>query len=148
MAQGKTAYDFLNSDFSKGFGSMGFDMQSLMELQRKNMQAFTEAQQLTMVGMQAVAQKQTEFFSQLMEDNSKLAKEMMGSATTEEKVACQANMVKKSYEKSMMNAQKIAEMVGNSNQQASEIIGKRISTSLDEMKASMDKAKKKATKAA
>lgn len=148
MAQGKSGYDFFGSDFTKGLSGMGFDMQGFMELQRKNMQALGEAQQLTMEGFQAIAQKQTEFFSQMMEENSKLAQEMMGKGSPEEMVAKQADMVKKSYEKSMLNAKKIAEMVGNSNQQASEIIGKRISCSLGEMKASMEKAKKQAAKAA
>lgn len=147
MAASKSNDSFFGNDFSKGFSAMPFDMQGMMELSRKNFQAFGEAQQLAMEGIQAIAQKQTEFLSQMVEDNSKLAKEMMAEGSTEEKVAKQADMVKKSYEKSMINAQKIAEMVSNSNQKASEIISKRISCSLGEMKDSLEKTKK-STKAA
>ncbi|MEM6780973.1 MAG: phasin family protein [Pseudomonadota bacterium] len=148
MTQGKSNDGFFGTDFTKGLTSMPFDLQSFMDLQRKNLQAFGEAQQLAMENIQAVAQKQGEFISQMVEENSKLAKDMMAEGSTEEKVARQADMVKHAYETSMINAQKIAEMVGASNQQTSEIINKRISCSLGEMKASMEKAQKQTTKAA
>jgi phasin family protein len=152
MTKGKSNDSFFGAEFVKGFSpfsaQMPFDMQDFMDLQRKNIQAFGEAQQLAMENIQAVAQKQTEFISQIVEENSKLATEIMADGSPEDKVARQADLVKKSYEKSMINAQKIAEMVSNCNQQASDIISKRISCSLGEMKASMEKVKKPGTKAA
>lgn len=148
MAPSKTTGTFFNTDFAKGFGAMSanmpFDIQGLMDLQRKNFQALSEAQQSTIESMQAMAQKQAEMLSQMVEENSKLAKKMMAEGSTEEKVALQADIIKKSYEKSMMNAQEIAEMMSVSNQKASEIIGKRISSSLKEMKTTMEKAGKQA----
>ena len=146
MAKDNSSDTFFSSDYTKVFGSipanMPFDVQSLMDVQRKNFQAFTEAQQLAVENLQAVAQRQTEIFSQLVEDNSKMAKEMMAEGTPEDKVAKQADLVKKSYEKSIQEAQTIADMVSKSNQQASEIINKRVSASLNEIKSAIKKDKK------
>lgn len=146
MANNKANDGFFTGDFTKVFATIPanvpFDMQSFFEVQRKNFQAFTEAQQLAIEGLQAVAQRQTEIISQMVEDNSRLAKEMMAEGTPEDKVSRQTDIVKKSYEKSVGDAKEIADLVSKSSQQASEIINKRVYASLNELKAAIEKNKK------
>jgi phasin family protein len=144
MSKDNPFESFFTNDFTKFAplpANVPFDMQSMMEAQRKNIQALPEAQQCAFEGLQAAAQKQTEIFSELFENNSKLAKEIMAEGTPEEKVAKQADMFKKCYEQSVSKAQKMAEEMGACNQQASEIINKRIAASLNEVKSAMQKAK-------
>ena len=148
-----------NFDYSKFFGSdlynafpatnsFPFDTDSILELQRKNFQAFTEAQQLAMEGMQAVAQRQTEILSQIVEDNSKLAKEIITEGSPEQKVAKQADLAKKVYERSVSHCRELANMVGKSSQEATDIINKRVSASLTEVKSILEKANAPAPKKA
>lgn len=151
MSKDNPFESFFTNDFTKFAplpANVPFDVQGFMEAQRKNFQALTEAQQLAFEGIQAAAQKQTEMLSEILENNSKLAKEMMAEGTPEEKMAKQADLIKKCYEQSVSKAQKIAEEIGVCNQQASEIINKRISASLNEVKSAMQTAKKTDKKAA
>lgn len=137
------SYDYaglFGENFKNNFlsnNNLPFDFQALLETQRRNLQAFTEAQQLALDGFQAVAQRQTELLSQLVQDNSALAAEVLGEGTPEEKVAKQADIVKKVYEKSVTSWRELADMLSESNTEAAEIINKRVSASLNEFKAAL-----------
>ena len=144
----KNQNTFFTSDFAKSFtglpANLPFDMQSIMELQRKNFQALSEASQCAVVGMQAAAQTQTELMSGLLENNSKLAKEMMADGAPEDKVSKQADILKRCYEISMNEGQKMADQMTKSNQEVADVLNKRISASLNEMKDAIEKNKKTA----
>ncbi len=122
-----------------GFQGFPFDMKSFMETQRRNFQAFTEAQQRALEGIQAVTQRQGELISEMVENNSAIAQEIMGEGSPEQKVAKQADLMKKAYEKSISNLKEIGEMLSESNQQAGDIINKRVSASLTEIKSAIEK---------
>lgn len=125
------------SNFFESFKIAPFDIQSLMETQRKNIQAITEAQQIAIENFQAITQRQTEMLSQIVEENSKIATQIMGEGTPEEKIAKQADLFKGLYERSVKNINDLAEMVSNGNQEASKIINKRVSASITEIKSSL-----------
>jgi hypothetical protein len=55
--------NFLDTDFTKafaGFAVPGFDAESVLASQRKNVEALTQANQLAAEGLQAVAKRQVE----------------------------------------------------------------------------------------
>lgn len=134
---------FSQSDLTKFFENykaMPFDMQSIMDIQRKNIQAMSEAQQITIENFQALMQRQSQSISQLVEDASKFAKELMSEGTPEEKIARNADIFKTLYERSVKNMNELNEMLNSSNQEASKIINKRVSASMSEIKSSLDKA--------
>ncbi len=137
---------FAQNDFAKFFDnykSLPFDMNSFMETQRKNVQALTNAQQLAIDGLQAVAQRQSEILSQLVEDNSNLAKEMMSEGTPEEKIAKNAELFKTVYERSIKNMKDLADMINKANTEASEIINKRVTATMNEIQSSLEKSQQK-----
>lgn len=136
------------TQFFENFKSTPFDIQSLLETQRKNMQAVSEAQQVTVENLQAIAQRQGEFFSQLVEENSNMAKAFMGEGTPEEKIAKQADLFKKLYERNVKNMDDLASMVTSCNQEASKIINKRVSASITEIKNSLEKTQQQRKAAA
>ena len=152
MAQKKSNNPFFSNEYLNSFsnmpGNVPFELQDFMEVQRKNFQAFTEIQQIAIENIQAAAQQQTAMLSKIVEENSKMAKEMMAEGTPEEKVAKQADIAKKCYEKSVTDTKKITDMMAECSQQASEIINKRVSASLNEIKEAMQKSKKATSKAA
>lgn len=140
---------FAQNDFAKAFEQyqkLPFDLKDLMETQRRNLQAFTEAQQIAMENLQAIAQRQSEILSQIVEDNSNIAKGMLGEGTPEEKISKNADFFKKSYERTVANARELSEMVSKSNLEASNVINKRVSASMNEIKNSLEKTQEKAEK--
>lgn len=149
MAQNKNLFAdlFSQNDFAKlfeNYQSMPLDINTFLDAQRKNVEAFTEAQQLAMEGLQALAQRQSEFMSQIVDDNSKLAQELMAEGTPEEKIAKNAKMFKKAYEKNLKNLKELSDMISESNMTATDVINKRVSASINEIQTSMDKQKKAA----
>lgn len=135
---------FSQNDFFKtlqNYQSSSFDMKTLMELQRKNLQALTEAQQVTVENLQVIAQKQGEILTQMMSENSTIAKELMSEGTPEEKAAKNADLAKKLYEKSVKNMRDISDILNKSNIAASEIINKRFSDNMSEIKTAFKQKK-------
>lgn len=151
MAKSNPMENLFPADFSKAFegfkgfqgfqGFQGFplDFSALMETQRRNLQAFSDAGRQAMEDLQEIAQMQTVIVSQMVEDSSAIAREAAAEGSAEQKIARQAEMAKKSYEKTLGGAKKIAEAVGKSNQAASEIISRRVSASLSEIKSAAEK---------
>ena len=94
-------------------------------------------------GFQAVVRRQSEIVRQTMEQTSSMMTELMAAGSPEDKVAKQADLVKLAFEKALSNARELAELVAKSNSEAAEVINKRVSESLEEVKAVVTKAKVK-----
>ena len=132
-------FDLGKFDVTKMLGDVkipGFDMQAIMDAQRKNIEALTAANQTAVQGMQAVAQRQAEILSQSMNEVSSIAQQLASSASNpQEMTAKQAELVRKAFEQALANARELAEMVSKSNTEAFAIINKRVTESLQELKA-------------
>lgn len=143
----KNPFDFFaQSDFGKlfeNYQASPFDLKSLLETQRKNVQAISEANQLAMNNLQTIAQRQAEILSQIVDDNSAIAKQMMTEGTPEEKIAKNAKMFKSIYERTVGNMKELSEMINKSNQEASAIINKRVTASMNEIQSSLEKTQEK-----
>ncbi|HHW79077.1 MAG TPA: phasin family protein [Xanthomonadaceae bacterium] len=130
-------FDFSKFDMSKMLGDVkipGFDMQAVMDAQRKNIEALTAANQAAVQGMQAVAQRQAEILSQSMNEVSSIAQQLAGAGNPQEMTAKQAELVRKAFEQALANMRELAEMVSKSNTEAFAIINKRVTESLQELK--------------
>ena len=130
-------FDFSKFDMSKMLGDVkipGFDMQAVMDAQRKNIEALTAANQAAVQGMQAVAQRQAEILSQSLNEVSSIAQQLAGAGNPQEMTAKQAELVRKAFEQALANMRELAEMVSKSNTEAFAIINKRVTESLQELK--------------
>lgn len=131
-------FDLSKFDMTKMLGDVkipGFDMQAIVDAQRKNIEALTAANQAAVQGMQAVAQRQAEILSQAMNEVSSVAQQLAGSASNpQEMTTKQAELVRKAFEQALANARELAEMVSKSNTEAFAIINKRVTESLQELK--------------
>jgi phasin family protein len=127
------------SRFFEGFQVMPFDLQSILETQRKNLQCLSEAQQLAMQNWQTLFFRQAEIFSQAMEKQSALTSELMKEGKPEDKLAKNAEAIKQSYEQAMANAAEISDMVKKANAEATSLLNKRVSASLKEMRSAIAK---------
>jgi phasin family protein len=131
-------FDLSKFDMSKMLGDVkipGFDMQAVMDAQRKNIEALTAANQAAVQGMQAVAQRQAEILSQSMSEVSSIAQQLASSASNpQEMTAKQTELARKAFEQALANMRELAEMVSKSNTEAFAIINKRVTESLQELK--------------
>lgn len=142
---------FSQNDFSRlfeGYQSVPFDMKSFLETQRKNIQALSEAQQLSVENLQTIVQRQSAILSQMVEDNAQITKEMMAEGTPEAKIAKNAELFKGAYERSVKSMAEITDMLNQSSQEASAIINKRVAATMNEVKSALEKTAEKAAKKA
>ena len=137
---------FFEMDFSKfaDFAKMAsefkspFNMEPLMALQRRNIEAFTALNQAAYENMQSLARRQVEMMRQNIEDASCLMNAMMASpASPEEKMMRQAEAAKAAMEKGMANARDVAETFSKCNAQAMELVANRLSEGLEELRGIM-----------
>jgi phasin family protein len=131
------------TDMTKMMGDFkmpGFDMESMLAAQRKNIEALTAANQLAVEGMQAVLRRQAEILRQTMEESSSVVTQMMAAGTPEDKIAKQADLVKGAFEKALSNMKELSEMVAKSNTEAADVLSSRMKDSLEEIKSAMAKA--------
>ena len=130
--------DFSKFDMSKMLGDVkipGFDMQAVMDAQRKNIEALTAANQAAVQGVQAVAQRQAEILSQALNEISSVAQQLASASSNPQELSSkQAELARKAFEQALANARELAEMVSKSNTEASAIINKRVTESLQELK--------------
>lgn len=135
---------FADFDFTKMMGDFkvpGVDVNSMMETQRKNLEALTEANKLAMEGMQAIAKRQAEIVRQGMEEMSNSMQDMMASGAPQDRMAKQADAMKGQFENMLANMRELSEMVAKSNTEAADVLTKRISSQLDELKSTAQKMK-------
>lgn len=115
-----------------------FDLKAVIEIQRKNAQAVTDALQLGFESAQAAWTRQAELIGRFVQDNSNLASSLITEGTPEQKVQRQADLVRKSYEQTVKGAREVGEIWSRSQEEAAEIINRRVSASLSEFKFAFD----------
>ena len=145
MAKQSSGNPFLEFDVSKVLGDFkmpGVDFDAIMASQRKNIEAVTAANQLAIEGLQAVLRRQAEIVRASVEEAGTYVNQVVAAGSPEEKAAKQAELVKIAFEKSLSNIKELAELVAKSNTEAADVLSKRVSESLDEVKTAIAKAKK------
>lgn len=123
----------------KQFRIPGVDLPALMEAQRKNVQALQEANRKAYSGALALAKRETEILEETMREWQAAAKEVTSKHPVESAVSKQADLAKKAIENALANMRELAEMAVNSQTQAYEVIGKRVQTSIDELREHLKK---------
>ena len=113
------------------FGNVQSTWEQALETSRKNFQAVTEVNQRAVQGWQALAQRQTQMFTQFLQDNS--VAPVIGAASTEERIAKQADAIQSVYKRSIANSQELAEMVSQCTKETVDVISKRAAACVSEM---------------
>lgn len=136
-------------DVTKAMGEFrvpGLDFEAVTAIQRKNLEAFTQANQLAVEGVQAVVRRQVEIAREAMDEFSAMFRDFVQPAgSPEDRFAKQAEYSKHALEKGLANARELTELVTKANTEAFNVINKRVTEGLDEVR---DFAKKKVSVAA
>jgi phasin family protein len=132
------AFDPSKFDITKLLGDLklpGIDMEALLNAQRKNIEALTAANRVALEGIQAIARRQAEITAQALTEVSSMAQQLTLSGNPQEMGNKQAEVVKQTFEKAMANMRELAEMFSKANSEAFEVLNKRFTESLEELKA-------------
>ena len=120
----------------------GVDMETVLATQRKNIEALTKANQLAVEGFQTVARRQAEILRTGFEEASALMRDLIQAQSPEDRVAKQAEVAKKAMEKALANARELAEIVTKAQSEAFDVLNKRMTEGLDEVKGLVAKRQK------
>lgn len=138
MAKKDNSFDYVDvSKMFEGFKVPGVDWQELMASQQKNIAALTEANQRLMEGAQAVLQQQSAIMNKAMAEVAAASQELMKEGDPQAGAQKRFELAKTSFESAVGNMQELAELAGQSNSEAMQIINKRAAEAFEEIKASI-----------
>ncbi len=122
----------------------GFDVETVLAGQRRNIEAFAAANQAAFEGLQTIAKRQAEMVRQSVDETNKAVKEMFAAGSPEEKAARQAELTKAAFERAVSNTRELTQLVARSQSEAIDVLNKRVAASLDEVKGLIAKPNGKA----
>ncbi|MBI5163633.1 MAG: phasin family protein [Magnetospirillum sp.] len=141
--QGEQLFDFDVSKYLGEFKMPGIDVESLVGSQRKNIEALSQANRLAYDGMQAVVKRQVEILRQTMDEVAQATKDMAEPGTPQDKASKQTTLAKDAFERALGNMRELSEMMAKANSEAFELLNKRFSQSMEEMRDAFVAAGKK-----
>jgi phasin family protein len=122
------------------FFKNSFDFNQLFSTQRRNIEAFSAANQVVVESAQAISRRQAEIARDNVEQSLKASKDMMSGGASEISIAKNADMAKSFYENSLANLREIVETVAKSSFEAFDILNRRAAESMEEITAASAKA--------
>lgn len=128
------------------FKTPNFDFNRLFELQRRNLEAFTAANQVVAEAAQTIARRQAEVLRSNVDSVISASKEFTAGGTPDFSVEKQAAQTKAVWEKSLANAREVSEIVTKSSFEAFDLLNKRATESFEELNNTVATAAKTAAK--
>ena len=128
---------FKTNDFTRQFAGMnmpGLDADTIVEAQKKNMDALVAANQAAAAGYQDLFKKQVAIFEETMAEAQKHLKAFDSTKLDAEAAKAQAELARAAFEKALANMQVLAEAAQKANAEAYEIVSARIQESLAELR--------------
>jgi phasin family protein len=129
-----TFFDFDVTKMMADFRFRPFDVEALMAAQRRNIEALSQANQLAVEGMQAVAKRQIEVARQAVEDVSALLRDLAQPASPEDRIAKNTEFAKQMLEKSVNHGREITLLATKAGTEAADVLRKRATEGLDEFR--------------
>lgn len=127
-------FDF---DVTKIFADFRFrplDVEAVWAAQRRNIEALSQANQAAVEGVQAVARRHIELTRETFEGLSSLMRELAQPASAEDRIAKNTEYMKQMLEKGVNHGREIATIATKAGTDAAEILHKRATESLDELR--------------
>jgi phasin family protein len=136
MSDARTSFfDFDVTKMFADFRFRPFDVEAVWTAQRRNIEALTQANQLAVEGVHAFAKRQIEMTQQAFEDVSTHWREMVQPSSTEDRIVKQTEFTKKMIDKGLTHGREVAALAAKTGTEAGEVLQKRATEGLDEMKA-------------
>lgn len=112
----------------------GLDFETVLSAQRRNLEALTAANQAALEGWQSMAKRQADVLRQSVEEATAAMRDLLAAGSPEEKAARQAELAKAAFGRAIANVREISEMLVRTQNEATDVIGRRVAEGLDEVK--------------
>lgn len=129
---------FFDFDMTKMFADFRFrpfDVEAVWAAQRRTLDAFSQANQLAVEGVHALAKRQIEMTQQALEEFSTHVREMTQPSSTEDRIAKNTEFTKRMVDKGLSHGREVAALAAKAGSEATEVLQRRAAESFDEMKA-------------
>ena len=140
----------LYADYSRFVGDFGkffqngkapmFDVEKMIAVQRKNVEALTVANQLAFEGVQAVVRRQAEIVRESVEDLTKMTRELTAVTSPEDRMVRQTEIAKEAFETALGRVRELSGLIQKSSSEAVDVLSKRVSDNLEEVRVALTKA--------
>ncbi len=117
----------------------GVDMGKILDAQRKNVEAITQANRIALEGVQSLMQRQAEIMQQSVEEATKAMQNFDPAADPTERVAQQTALAQEAFQHALDRMRELAEMANKSQAEAFEAIQARFTEALEEIRSGMPK---------
>jgi phasin family protein len=134
---------FFDFDMTKMFADFRYpplNVDAVWAAQRRNIEALSQANQLAIEGVQAVARRQIELARQTFDEFSALLRDLAQPGSTEERIAKNTAYAKQMLEKGISHSREITTLAGKAGSEAAEVLQKRAAEGLDELRSLACKA--------
>lgn len=134
--------NFFDFDVTKLFADFRFrpfDVEALWAAQRRNIEALSQANQLAVEGVQALARRQIELTREAFEGFSTLLRDLSQPASAEDRIAKNTDYAKQMLEKGVTHGREVVSIAAKTGADAAEVLHKRATESLDEIRAMASK---------
>ena len=128
-------FDFDVTKIFADFRFRPFDVEAVWAAQRRNIEALSQANQLAVDGVQALAKRQLELSREAFEGFSTLLRDLAQPASTEDRIAKNTEYAKEFLEKGINHGREIAALAAKTGTEAAEVLHRRASEGLDEIRA-------------
>ena len=129
--------NFFDFDMTKMFADFRFrpfDVEAIWAAQRRNLEAFSQVNQLVVEGVQAVARRQIELTRETFEGFSILLRDIAQPVSPEDRIAKNTDYAKQMLEKGVNHGREVVSIAAKAGADAAEVLQKRATESLDEMR--------------
>jgi phasin family protein len=127
-------FDYDVTKLMADFRFRPFDAETLMAAQRRNIEALSQANQLAIEGIQAVARRQIEMAKQVIDDLSVLMRDLAQPVSAEDRLAKNTEYAKQMLEKSVTHSREISQLATKAGTEAADVLRKRACEGLDELR--------------
>src|SRR6059058_1560293 len=128
-------FDFDVTKMFADFRYRPFDVEAVWAAQRRNIEALSQANQLAVEGAQALARRQIELTRETFEGFSTLLRDLAQPASPEDRIAKNTDYAKQMLEKGVNHGREVVSIAAKTGADAAEVLQKRATESLDEMRA-------------
>jgi phasin family protein len=125
--------------FGTDLGLPKLDVEKLVEINRKNLDALSESAQVFSGGAKALATKQKDFVTSTFQDAVNTVRDFKPTGNPAEVLTKQAEFAKKAFDAALTNTRDSADLIKQSNVDALKIVGDRIKESVVELRATFER---------
>lgn len=124
-------------EFRRAFGGVefpGVDLNSVLETQRRNVEALTQANQRAFETAQAMLDRQMEMLKEALAEASEALSNLSGTKSPTKAAAKQGELIKQLMERTLSNLREMTDFVSKAHAEALKTIRKRVEESIEEIR--------------